>query len=192
MFNLKISDMKTKILLFVCLFIGVAVILPACSEDNFVNPNDEINSLKSKKIPTQFTGICTPINNMGYPIISWYDATDDPRVSGVSYWVFTGIEPIDEVTIELRGTTEIFVGAVTVDDVINGRYVGKWEMTWKGYQNYTYPGSVTFKIIAHGTGTGTEGEVLGLTARWKYTMDFDGSPESGAIYYSKGKITEEL
>jgi len=185
--------MKTKILLFVCLFTGITFLFSGCSEDNDLVPtqNDEI-SLKSKKIPTQFSGICTPIDNMGYDIISWYDATDDPRVTGVSYWVFTGIEPIDEVTIELTGTTEIFVGAVTVDDVINGRYLGKWEMTWKGYQNYTYPGSVTFKIVAHGTGTGTEGEVLGLTARWKYTMDFDGTPESGAIYYSKGKITEEL
>ncbi|WP_167618506.1 hypothetical protein [Maribellus sediminis] len=184
--------MKTKILLFVCLIAGLALLFSGCSENSLIpdTQNDEI--LKSKKIPTQFSGICTPIDNMGYDIISWYDATDDPRVTGVSYWVFTGIEPIDEVTIELTGTTEIFVGALTVEDVINGNYVGKWEMTWKGYQTYSSPESINFKIVAHGTGTGIEGEVLGLTARWKYTMDFDGTPESGAIYYSKGKISEEL
>ncbi len=183
--------MKTKILLFVCLFAGLAMIFSACSENSLIpdNQNDEI--LKSKKIPTQFTGICTPIDDMGYSVISWYDATDDPRVTGVSLWFFTGIEPIDEVTIELTGTAEIYKGAETVEDVYNGDYDGKWEMTWKGYQNYTYPGSITFKIVAHGTGTGTEGDVLGLTARWKYTMDFDGTPGS-AIYVSKGKIMEEL
>lgn len=182
--------MKTKILLFVCLFIGVAVLFPACSEkDSLVpdlNQNDELtNSLKSKKIPTQFSGVCTPLPNDDPSIIPWYDSADDPRVTGLSLWVFTGVEQINKVTTELTGTTEIFVGATNVGDA----YVGKWEMTWKGIQTLTSPDGSTFRIMAHCEGRGVEGEVLGLTATWKYTMVFDGTPES-AIYVFKGKITE--
>lgn len=176
--------MKTlKLLFLITIFAGLAT---GCSED------DEITTpLKSKKIPTQFTGVCTPIDNLGYDIISWYDNAGDARVTGVSLWIFTSVEPIDEVTLELTGTAEIFVGAQTVKDVYDGKYDGKWEMAWKGYQTYSSPESITFRIVAHGVGTGTEGEVLGLTARWKYWMDFDGSPDSFA-YFFKGKITEEL
>ena len=184
--------MKTIILFLVCLFAGGTVLFSGCSEDNALvpNQNDEI-ALKSKKIPTHFTGTCTPLYNVNPDIVTFYDAADDERVTGVSFWVTTVFEPVDEITFELAGTAEIFVGAVTADDVENGEYVGKWEMTWKGTQTLTSPDGSTFRIVGQGVGTGTEGEVLGLTARWKYTMDFNGSPES-FIYYSKGKITEEL
>lgn len=76
MFNLKSTDMKTFKLLFL---IGVLCgILSGCSKDDeLLNQDDELaNALKSKKIPTQFSGICTPIDNMGYGIISWYLLAD--------------------------------------------------------------------------------------------------------------------
>jgi len=182
--------MKTKILLFVCLFVGVAIFLPACSEDNPLYPGtqkDEFaNSLKSKKIPTQFVGVCTPLSvDDGI----WYDAADDERVTGLSIWASTGMEPIDAMTTEITGTAEIFVGAETLEDVDNGEYLGKWEMSWKVTSTLTSPDGSTFLNVGHAVGTGTEGEVLGLTAKWKYTMDYDGSPES-FMYVSKGKITE--
>ena len=183
--------MKTKILLFICLFLGVAVFFFGCSEKNSLipglNQNDEL-SLKSKKIPTHFSGTCTPRSE---DLITWYDAADDERVTGLSLWFSTEAEQIDEITTEITGRAEIFVGAETLDDVNNGDYVGKWEMTWKVTSTLTSPDGSTFKNVGQGVGAGTEGEVLGLTARWKYTMDFDGSPES-LMYVSKGKITEEL
>ncbi len=62
MFNLKITNMKTKIFLFVCLFTGAVMLFSGCSEDNSLIPsqNDEL-SLKSKKIPTHFVGTYTPL-----------------------------------------------------------------------------------------------------------------------------------
>ena len=89
------------------------------------------------------------------------------------------------MTYEIIGTAEIFVGAEDVND----DYIGKWEMTWKVIQTLTSPDGSSFKLVGHAVGKGTEGKVLGLTAKWIYTMDFDGSPES-FIYFSKGKITE--
>ncbi|WP_167611628.1 hypothetical protein [Maribellus sediminis] len=185
--------MKAKILLFVCLIAGIAILLPGCSEDNSqfpdLNQNNEVsNALKSKKIPTQFSGTCTPRSE---DLTIWYDATDDERVTGISRWNTTEVNQIDDINFELAGTAEIFVGANTIEDVNNGEYLGKWDMTWKGSQTLTSPDGSTFRIVGQGVGAGTEGTVFGLTARWKYTMVFDGSPES-LMYISKGKITEEL
>lgn len=173
-----------------CLFMGVSVLFSGCSENNAqvpdLNQNDAIaNSLKSKKIPTQFTGTCKSLDyEWTDGAVAFIDDASDARVSGVSKWYTTKFEPIDDITNELAGTAEIFVGTTTVDQVLNGNYDGKWEMTWKGTQTLTSQEGSTFKIVAHGVGTGTEGEVFGLTARWKYTTD------ESLIYVSKGKITE--
>jgi len=181
--------MKAMVFLFACFFTGAAMLFSGCSEDNSLVPsqNDEI-SLKSKKIPTHFTGTCEPISpDDGI----FYDNASDERVTGISIWATTVFEPVDEITFIIAGTAEIFVGAENVDDVNSGNYSGKWEMTWKGTQTLTSPDGSTFRLLGQGVGNGTEGTVLGLTARWKYSMNFDGTPES-FIYISKGKITEEL
>jgi hypothetical protein len=167
--------------LMVVISLGVGCL----KQDDPIMDNSNDLQLKSKKIPMHFTGTCTPLSADDARI--WYDAADDERVTGLSIWINTGMEPIDEMTNEITGTAEIFVGAEDVGD----DYAGKWELTWKVTQTLTSPDGSTFKLVCHAFGTGTEGEVLGLTAKWKYWMDFDGSPES-FIYYSKGKITEEL
>ena len=72
---------------------------------------------------------------------------------------------------------------------VGGEYVGKWETTWEGIMTQTGPEGSTLRIMVHADGIGTEGEVLGLTAKWKYTMNWDGTPETYK-YLIKGKITE--
>lgn len=183
--------MKTKILFFICLFIGMAFLFCGCTEKNSLVPGltqEDDLILKSKKIPTQFAGTCANLNyKWDDGSAAFYDEATDERVTGVSRWYTVKYEQINDVTFSLAGTAEIFVGAVTVEDVNNGNYIGKWYMTWEAIQ--TLFASPAFRIMGHGDGTGMEGEVFGLTARWKYTMNFDGSPES-FIYVSKGKITE--
>lgn len=95
------------------LIIGVAILFFGCSENNSLipdlNQNDEVtNSLKSKKIPTHFTGECTPFPPSA--VNAWYDNADDKRVTVVSIWVTNEVVEIDEITFELRGTAELFVG----------------------------------------------------------------------------------
>ncbi len=175
------------------LILGVTFLFFSCSKDNSslapdLNQNDqETSSLKAKKIHAHFAGICTPVNPPIEGVNAWNDVTDDDRVTGISIWVTDGMEPIDEITFELSGTAELFVGAV----VVGGENDGKWEMTWHGTMTWTSPDGSTFRIVVHAVGTGTEGDVMGLTARWKYTMDFDGTPETFK-YVIKGKITEVL
>ena len=178
-----------KPLKLIIIIIGVSIIFFGCSKDNSLAPNqsqnDEVTSTyKAKKIHTHFTGTCfptfpPPTNENGDEINEWNDVADDPRVTGVSVWVTDGAEPIDEITLKLWGTAELTVNCG----------LGIWEMTWRGTMTTT--GEGTFRIVAHAVGVGVEGEVEGLTARWKYTMNFDGTPESG-IYITKGKITETL
>lgn len=98
------------------------------------------------------------------------------RVTGITVWIIETVTQIDEITFELRGTAELFVD--------NG--LGKWEMSWHGTQTLTSPEG-NFKLVAHAVGTGVEGDVMGLTAKWKYTLD----TADGFFYLIKGKITEE-
>ncbi len=167
------------------LVIGASIIFFGCSKEDYPNPesnldNQETTSLKSAKVKTKFTGICTPTAPPEPGDNAWYDAADDARVTGISVWVIEEVVPIDEITFELTGTAEL-----TVDDGL-----GKWEMTWHGTQTLTSPDGSSFELIAHAVGKGTGNAVEGLTARWKYSLDFDGTPET-LVYTIKGKITEE-
>ena len=167
------------------LIIGVAVIFFGCSKNNAFVPDDQVaTSLKAKVVNTHFTGTSSPLVPPGSVPNVWYDAADDPRVTGVSIWVTEGTE-VNGNTTKLWGTSEIFKGAADIDDVNNGNYDGKWDISWRGTQIMKPDG---FIIVAHATGTGTEGDVAGLTAKWKYTMDFDGT--APPMYVTKGKITE--
>jgi hypothetical protein len=186
-----------KRLHLVFLIIGASFIFFSCSKDNAslapdINQSDELTtSLKGKKVHTHFDGECTPLFHPDWPEPNtWYDDTDDARVTGVTVWESDPPQPIDEITLELTGSAELFVGAETVGD----DYDGKWEMTWHGTQTLTGSG---FRIVAHAVGTGTDGNVLGLTCKWKYTMDYVGGFPLNPIhpsfkYVIKGKITEEL
>ena len=171
--------MKRSILF--SLVFGASLIFLGCSKD-YVEPdvskNDqETASLKSTKVKTAFEGVCTPVSLS--PVNTWYDATNDARVTGTSIWVTEEVTQIDEITFELRGTAEL-----TLEDGL-----GKWAMSWHGTQTLTSPDGSAFKIVAHAVGTGIEGDVLGMEARWKYFLDFDGTPET--LFYSiKGKITD--
>ncbi len=180
--------MKRLILMF--LVFGVAIMFSGCSKDNSSLSSDlsqsdqETTSLKAAKVHTHFTGTSTPIDPPIPDVNAWYDEADDPRVTGVSIWVSEPMVPIDEITFRLLGTADLFMGA----EEYGGEDDGKWEMTWKGTMTLTSPDGSTFRIVVHAVGEGTEGDVEGLTAKWKYTMDFDGTPETFK-YVSKGKIT---
>ena len=168
------------------LLIGVIFLFFGCTKDILFDTklNQEEIGMKVKKVHTHFIGECTLIHFS--PENAWYDYSElNPRVTGVSIWVTDMVNPIDEFTFELVGTAELFVGATVVGDP----FTGKWEMTWKGTQTLTSPDGSTFRIVCHALGTGIGGDVDGLTARWKYTMDFDGNPET-LKYITKGKITE--
>ena len=161
------------------LLIGIAIIFGGCEKMDSLEPNagidQESSLLKAAKVHTKFTGLCTPITLS--PVNTWYDESDDWRVTGTTIWITESVIQCDETTFKLRGTAEL-----TLDD--DG---GKWAMTWHGTQTLTSPEG-NFTIVAHAVGTGIEGEVEGLTARWKYTLD----TADGFIYNVKGKITEEL
>ena len=181
------------------LIIGATFLFFSCSKDNSsltpdLNQSDqETTSLKAKKVNTHFTGECTPLFHPTWPAPNtWYDDTDDVRVTGVSIWVNESEVQIDEITFELSGTAELFVGAKEFTDVGVGNYDGKWEMSWHSTQTMTSSG---FRLVGHAVGTGTDGNVYGMTARWKYTMDYVGvlPPDvynPSLMYVIKGKITE--
>ena len=181
-----------KHLKLIILIIGVSIFFFGCSKDNSLAPNqsqndDVTSTYKAKKVHTHFAGTSVPFPNLDNPNENrWYDEADDWRVTGISIWVADPMIPINESTFELGGTAVLFVDAPEDDDPI-----GKWETTWWGTMTFTSPDGSTFRIVAHAVGIGVEGEVEGLTARWKYTMDFDGSPET-LMYVTKGKITETL
>ena len=157
----------------------------SCSKDNTSVPDDQATtSFKAQPTTTDFTGTSIPLVPLGSDPNVWYDDAID-EVTGITIWVTEGLEPQpDGITFKLWGTTELFVGAVTYDDVGNGNYDGKWEMKWYGTQTLTVDG---FIIVAYAVGVGTEGNVKGLFAEWTYTLNFDGTPES-AFYVSEGYI----
>ncbi|MEN8192032.1 MAG: hypothetical protein ABFS12_04405 [Bacteroidota bacterium] len=166
--------MKRLITMF--LIIGVAMFFYSCSENNSTAPelsqsNQVINILAKEKI--QFEGICTfvapgvggdttflpngKILVKGYTTV-WHDATNDPRVTGNTYWYVNQ-------KIEEDGTFKYWGKAVLIVD--GG--LGKWEMSWHGDLTYTAEGPM---LVANAVGQGKEGDVKGLVAEWTYTMDF--------------------
>ncbi len=179
-----------KRLNLIMIFIGVAIIFFGCSKDNSLAPTDDVtNSYKAQVVHTHFAGECTPITPPGTTPNAWYDdVAVDARVTGVTIWITENEIPLNEVTTKLDGTAELFVGALNLNDVYNGNFTGIWQMTWRGTVTTTGQG---LKIVCHVDGIGVEGVVLELTARWKYTMNWDGTPET-FMYITKGKITESL
>ena len=97
----------------------------------------------------------------------YFDKATDPRVTGVSFWYVDAIANEDG-SMKYWGTAELIVDN-------NG---GKWEMTWSGEK------SSDGGAIAHVLGTGKEGAVKGLDAKWTYIR----KPGEGRFYRTEGII----
>lgn len=166
--------MKRLNLIF--LIIGVAIIFSGCSKEDFLAPDlsqidQETTTLKATKVKRTFEGVCTfiaPVPN------TWYDATDDWRVTGTTIWV----QPDPGV---FGGTAELFVDAKNPHDENRG----KWEMVWNGEITFSAEGVL---LVAYVTGIGVEGKVKGMEANWTYTMDYVGTdfpnPENPTFFYA--------
>jgi hypothetical protein len=169
---------------------AIAMIFFSCSKDNTPTINDNVtNSFKAQALTTDFTGTSIPVSpsppGSSDPNV-WYDEAID-AVTGITIWVTEGLEPQFDGTINLWGTTELFVGAETYAEVANGNYDGKWEMKWYGTQTFDDPNNPEtspFVILAYAVGVGTEGNVKGMFAEWTYTMDI----LEGFFYTSQGYV----
>ena len=71
----------------------------------------------------------------------------------------------------------------------NPAYTGKWYIT---HSEVLTPTDVGFDILGHTVGIGVEGDVLGLYAKWTYTMSFDFSDPSTFVYYFNGYINSQV
>ena len=113
----------------------------------------------------------------------WYDSTNTGLSTGKSIWTVNWLQENDG-NAELWATSEIIL-----DD---GR--GKWELTWTGIRIPTGTGTFVewqspFRLEGDGVGKGVEGEVVGMEAKWTYTMDFNGD-FSTLFYKVEGYIVK--
>lgn len=99
-------------------------------------------------------------------------------VTGQSIWYANWLMEEEPNTAKIWGKAEL-----TVDDDL-----GKWEISWHGWQTPTPSG---FKIVCDAVGTGKEGEVKGLVAKWIYTMEFDVDDPATFFYATDGYIFEK-
>ncbi len=167
--------MKRSILML--LVIGVAMIFFGCEKmDPLVpdsNADQEITSLKAAKVKGTFAGICTPTAPPNPGDNAWHDETGDWRTTGTTIWT----QP-DPAAFE--GTAVLILDAKDKND----SPAGKWEMTWSGGLTPTDDGVL---IVAEAMGTGVEGYVKGMKAKWSYTMTYVGNdfpnPENPTFFY---------
>jgi len=170
------------------LVIGTVMIFFGCSADNPIAPesdqSDQTLISLAKKHATfygtseidhvQDWGTMTPLPNgkaLGRGYISvYYDDVSDPRVKGFSTWYITIARLEADGSAKFNGKAELIV-----DD--DG---GRWEMTWHGRK------AADGSIVDYVVGTGKEGAVKGLVAKWTYTRPV-GMP---GFYNVKGYIVE--
>lgn len=163
--------------------------------------NPEIKTLKKEQI--SFTGTSNPAGNpeekgttIKLPngitqviesIVEWYDKATDWRVSGKSFWYINSLTEEDGLKAKMWGKAEIIVDGEKPGD----KSRGKWELSWFGRiipkQEPPYNEKSPFTIIAEAVGTGKEGEVKDLVAKWTYTFDSD----LGYFYNTIGFIQEK-
>jgi len=182
------------------LVMGAAIIFFGCEKEANPAPgadlaDQENTSLKAAIVKTAFTGTSTPVINPIDPgitkilpngktkvigiVAEWYDQASDPRVTGTSIWYENCIWDAEPFTSpgKFWGKAEIFVGGNAEEND------GRWEITWHGYFTLSeVPGHFTVDVDA--VGKGKEGEVKGLTAKWKYTFD----SQVGFFYSTEGYI----
>jgi len=165
------------------LAIGAIMFLYSCQQDSALptaaSQNDrDLSPLLKVEEPfgsngTEFKGICTKTTDPDFEELDgiskelpngktlvmgrttvWHDATDDPRVTGNTYW-YIDQKFEEDGTFKYKGKADL-----VVDN--DG---GRWQMSWHGYLNAD-------GLIAEAVGQGKEGAVKGLVAKWTYTFDF--------------------
>jgi hypothetical protein len=190
--------MKRLILMF--LVIGTGLIFFGCSENNpsapELNQNDQVTTSLAKA-KTPFTGTSNFVQPLDPgtttllpngktlvkgELVEWYDEANDLRVTGQSIWYINSLTEEDGLSAKIWGKAEINVGVENPGDESRG----KWEISWHGWVTPTGNETHPFTIVAEAVGTGKEGEVKGLVAKWTYTMDL----ENGFFYASEGFIIE--
>ena len=168
--------MRHSILMYL---FGVTFLLFGCTEDTLFDSNlDQIDQKKTsvKMEKTPFTGTSkffapgesgkvTLLPNgkvlvKGATVVFYEEATDW-RVTGKSFWYINQKVELDGV-VKFWGKSYIIVADENDEDGSRGR----WEVSWHGY-------ITQYGIEAEAVGTGKDGEVKGLTAKWSYTMDFN-------------------
>ena len=180
--------MKRSILIL--LVIAAVMLFFGCSGDNPMAPNlnqsdpmakglnqsDQVTTTLAK-VKRTFEGICTFVT---FPPNTWYDKTDDWRVTGTTIWTQPDLE-------KFEGTTLLFVDAKNKHN--DNR--GIWEMTWTGALTPTLDPAGMI-IVATATGVGVEGKVKGMKANWTYTMNYVGdnfpTPNETFFYVIEGNI----
>jgi len=179
--------MKRSIL--VLLVIGVTIIFLGCSEDNCTAPVESNQAFAGTSIWVADIdpGVTTTLDG-GKTLITgqtseWYDSTGVSMVTGKSFWDVNWLIEEDG-NAQLWGTSELLVD----DDR------GKWKLTWSGQRTPTGGGTFVewespFRIEVEAVGTGIEGDVNGLEAKWTFTMDFNGD-FSTLFYKSEGYIVK--
>ena len=105
-------------------------------------------------------------------------------VTGQSIWYANWLMEEEPNTAKIWGKAEIIVEG-------GG---GRWELSWYGWRTPTGEAPFIewvspFKLVVDAVGTGKEGAVKGLVAKWTYTMDFDGD-FSSLFYNSEGYIVK--
>jgi len=132
------------------------------------------------KLPNGKTQV---INN----IVEWYDKANDWRVTGKSFWYINSLTEEDGLKAKIWGKAEIIVDGENIDD----KSRGKWELSWFGKiipkEDPPYNEKSPFTILVEAVGTGIEGEVKGLVAKWTYTFDSD----IGFYYNTEGIIQKK-
>ena len=190
--------MKRLNLMF--LIIGLAIIFSGCSKDDSLAPldqSDQETNLKKANVKTPFTGTSSPdftppeapyagiitVLPNGKTKVKgetawWYDySEDDWRITGGSKWYINRLIGEDGIQ-KVWGKTEIFVDGNR----------GKWEISWHGY---LYPTLVGLSGYVDAVGSGKEGEVKGLVAKWTYSINFDASDMTTLYYATEGYILEK-
>ena len=182
-----------KNLIFIFLFLGIAMLYSGCSENNpnapAISQGDQVTTSLAKV--TGFTTTSTLVTPIEAPTITplpggrtlaegnktqWRDEASDPRITGDAFWT-TNSEVNKYGRGITWGTCELFVDN-------DG---GKWEITWNGIvEGSPANGNLYIKGVAKGVGV--EGDVEGLTAKWFYTLD---QANVGFYYKSEGFIQEK-
>ncbi len=177
-----------KILTHFFCIICVCFLIAGCSEDGiFAPPADQDTPAAThlnKQVDQSFTGTSKPTGMVLDPgtmkflpngkilqkgqIAEWYDEATDPRVTGFSYWLVNKKLEAD-MTGTAWGSAELIVD--------NNECAGKWEISWHGVISKE-------GVVADAVGTGKEGDVKGMVAKWTYTMDFS----VGRFYTTSGYI----
>ncbi len=184
------------------LIIGVSIIFFGYSKIDPLAPglgqSDQVTtslkSLQKGDVKTPFIGGCEFLELIdggdtivlpngktwiiGY-ISKWKDSSPDWRVSGISIWHINWLIEEDGITAKIWGNAELLVDGENTGDEPRG----KWKLSF--YGNVT-PTEVGFKVVDVCVGTGKEGEVKGLVAKWNHTMNFDFNNPATFVYKFEG------